>query len=231
MAKRMEAARKLVEPSKVYTVEEAVEIMKKTPAPKFDETVEVAFSFDVDPKQSDQNVRGTVVLPHGTGRSVKVLVFAKGDAERQAKDAGADYVGAEDLMTKIEGGWIDFDSIIATPDLMREVGKLGRVLGPKGLMPSPKAGTVTNDVAKAVREIKKGKVEFKMDKQADIHLGVGKRSFSSEALAANLHALLEAIWRAKPSSAKGRYVESVSVSTSMGPGIRLSPSEGKPSAA
>ncbi len=230
MPKRNQEARKLVEPGKIYTVEEAVEIMKKTPAPKFDETVEVALSFDVDPKQSDQNVRGTVVLPHGTGRSVKVLVFAKGDAEREAKEAGADIVGSEELMAKIEGGWLDFDAIISTPDLMREVGKLGRVLGPRGLMPSPKAGTVTQDVARAVKEIKKGKVEFKMDKQGDIHLGVGKRSFAPDQLIANLRALLEAIWRAKPSAAKGRYVESVSVSTTMGPGIRLNPGEGKPEA-
>ena len=227
MGKRIEAARKLVEPGKHYTVQEAVDLLKKAPAPKFDETIEVALSFDVDPKQSDQNVRGTVVLPHGTGRSVKVLVFAKGEAERQAKEAGADFVGAEELMAKIEGGWIDFDAVVATPDLMRDVGKLGRVLGPKGLMPSPKAGTVTMDVGRAVREVKQGKVEFKMDKQGDIHLGVGKRSFPNEALSANLRSLLEAVWRAKPVSAKGRYVESIVVSTSMGPGIRLDPGEGK----
>lgn len=227
MAKRIKEARKRVDPRKNYAVPEAVEILKKAPAPKFDETVEVALSFDVDPKQTDQNVRGTVVLPHGTGRSVKVLVFAKGDAERQAKEAGADFVGAEDLMAKIEGGWMDFDAVVATPDLMREVGKLGRVLGPRGLMPSPKAGTVTVDVGRAVREVKGGKVEFKMDKQGDIHLGVGKRSFSSEALVANLRTLLEAVWRAKPASAKGRFVQSVTVSTSMGPGIHLDPNEGK----
>lgn len=227
MSKRIEAARKLVEPGKHYTIPQAVEILKKVPAPKFDETVEVALSFDVDPKQTDQNVRGTVVLPHGTGNSVRVLVFAKGDAERQAKEAGADFVGAEDLMAKIEGGWMDFDAVVSTPDLMREVGKLGRVLGPRGLMPSPKAGTVTQDVGRAVREVKQGKVEFKMDKQGDIHLGVGKRSFPAESLAANLQSLLEAVWRAKPAGAKGRYVESVVVSTSMGPGIRLDPSEGK----
>lgn len=231
MPKRMEEARKMVDAAKTYSVEEAVEILKKTPAPKFDETVEVALAFDVDPKQTDQNVRGTVVLPHGTGKKVKVLVFAKGDAERQAKEAGADVVGAEELYAKIEGGWLDFDAVIATPDLMREVGKLGRVLGPRGLMPSPKAGTVTNDVARAIKEIKQGKVEFKMDKQADIHLGVGKRSFPAEALVANLKTLLEAVWRAKPAAAKGRYVESVCVSTTMGPGLRLNPGEGKPSAA
>ncbi|MBI3312326.1 MAG: 50S ribosomal protein L1 [Candidatus Omnitrophica bacterium] len=227
MGKRIEAARKLVEPGKQYTIPEAVDLLKKAPAPKFDETVEVALAFDVDPKQSDQNVRGTVVLPHGTGNSVRVLVFAKGDAERQAKEAGADYVGAEDLMAKIEGGWMDFDAVVSTPDLMREVGKLGRVLGPRGLMPSPKAGTVTQDVGRTVREVKQGKVEFKMDKQGDIHLGVGKRSFPNESLAENLKTILEAIWRAKPASAKGRYVESVVVSTTMGPGVRLDPNEGK----
>ena len=227
MSKRMEEAYKRVELGKSYKLEEAVEILKKTPAPKFDETVEVAMSFDIDPKQSDQLVRGTVVLPHGTGRTVRLLVFAKGEAERQAKEAGADIVGAEELLPKIEGGWTDFDAVIATPDLMREVGKLGRVLGPRGLMPSPKAGTVTNDVARAIRELKQGKVEFKMDKQADIHLGVGKRSFAAEALVSNIRTLLEAVWRAKPAAAKGKYLKSVCICTSMGPGLRLDPSEGK----
>ena len=227
MSKRMETAHQLVELSKTYTVEEAVEILKKAPAPKFDETVEIAMSFDIDPKQSDQTVRGTVVLPHGTGKKIRLLVFAKGEAERQAKEAGADFVGAEELLPKIEGGWTDFDAVIATPDLMREVGKLGRVLGPRGLMPSPKAGTVTNDVARAIRDLKQGKVEFKMDKQADIHLGVGKRSFPAEALVANIRILLEAIWKAKPAAAKGRYLKSVCVSTSMGPGLRLNAAEGR----
>ncbi len=227
MSKRMEAVHQLVELGKTYTVEEAVEILKKAPAPKFDETVEIAMSFDIDPKQSDQAVRGTVLLPHGTGKRIKLLVFAKGEAERQAKEAGADFVGAEELLPKIEGGWTDFDAVIATPDLMREVGKLGRVLGPRGLMPSPKAGTVTMDVTRAIRELKQGKVEFKMDKQADIHLGVGKRSFPAESLVANIRTLLEAVWRAKPAAAKGRYLKSVCVSTSMGPGLRLNPAEGR----
>ena len=227
MSKRMEAVRQLVEVGKTYTVEEAVETLKKTPAPKFDETVEIAMSFDIDPKQSDQTVRGTVVLPHGTGKTIKLLVFAKGDAERQAKEAGADFVGAEELLPKIEAGWTDFDAVIATPDLMRDVGKLGRVLGPRGLMPSPKAGTVTMDVARAIRELKQGKVEFKMDKQADIHLGVGKRSFPAESLVANIRTLLEAVWKAKPAAAKGRYLKSVFVSSSMGPGLRLNPAEGR----
>ena len=227
MSKRMETAYHMVEPGKTYTLEEAVEILKKAPAPKFDETVEIALSFEIDPKQTDQSVRGTVVLPHGTGKSIKVLVFAKGEAEQRAKEAGADFVGAEEMIPKIEGGWTDFDAVIATPDLMREVGKLGRVLGPRGLMPSPKAGTVTNDVARAIRDIKQGKVEFKMDKQADIHLGVGKRSFPVEALVSNIRSLLEAVWRVKPASVKGRYLKSVAVSTTMGPGLRLNPSEGR----
>lgn len=228
MNKRMTEANKGVEKRKIYSVKEAVELLKKAPSPKFDETVNVAMSFDVDPKQSDQMVRGTVVLPHGTGKSIRVLVFAKGDAERAAKEAGADVVGSEDLIPKIEGGWMEFDTVISTPDLMREVAKLGRVLGPRGLMPSPKAGTVTMDVGKAVKEVKKGKVEFRMDKQADIHLGIGKKSFAAEAIEANLKALMEAVWRAKPASVKGKYLRSVSVAPSMGPGIKLDPSEGKP---
>ena len=227
MSKRMTAAQQLVEQGKRYTVREAVELLKKSPAPKFDETVNVAVDLGVDPKQSDQMVRGTVQLPHGTGKSVKVLVFAKGDAERQAKEAGADIIGAEDLFNKIQAGWTDFDVVVSTPDLMKEVGKLGRVLCPLGLMPSPKAGTVTKDVAKAVREVKKGKVEFKMDKQGDIHLGVGKRSFSVEALVENLQTFLEALWRAKPASAKGRYVQSICLSSTMGPGIQLNALEGR----
>ena len=228
MSKRMAEAVKGLEKGKSYSVKEAVELLKKAPAPKFDETVNVAMSFDVDPKQSDQNVRGTVVLPHGTGKAVRVVVFAKGDAERAAKEAGADVVGSEDLIPKIEGGWLEFDAVIATPDLMREIAKLGRVLGPRGLMPSPKAGTVTTDVGRAVQEVKKGKVEFRMDKQADIHLGIGKKSFPAEAIEANLKALMEAVWRAKPASAKGKYLRSVSVATSMGPGIKLDPSEQRP---
>ena len=227
MSKRMTAARKLVEPRKQYKIAEAIEILKQAPAPKFDETVELALAFDVDPKQSDQNVRGTVTLPHGTGKTVRVLVFAKGDQERQAKEAGADFVGSEELIAKVEAGWLDFDAIVSTPDLMREVGKLGRILGPRGLMPSPKAGTVTMDVGRAVREVRQGKVEFKLDKQADIHLGVGKRSFPTEHLVANLEALMKAVWKAKPAAAKGKYVRNAVVSSTMGPGLRLDPTVGK----
>ena len=228
MSKRMQEAYQGIERGKTLSVKEVVDLLKKAPAPEFDETVNVAMSFDVDPKQSDQMVRGTVVLPHGTGKPVRVLVFAKGDAERAAKEAGADVVGSEDLIPKIEGGWMEFDAVIATPDLMREIAKLGRVLGPRGLMPSPKAGTVTPDVAKAVKEVKKGKVEFRMDKQADIHLGVGRRSFPAEAIEANLKALMEAVWKAKPASAKGKYLRSVVVSASMGPGLKLDTAEGRP---
>ena len=225
MSKRMKASYEVVEPRKRYRLNEAVAVLKKTPSPKFDETVELAIDLEVDPKQSDQMVRGTVVLPHGTGRSVRVLVFAKGDAERQAKEAGADIVGAEELMEKIQGGWLDFDVVVSTPDLMKDVGKLGKFLGPRGLMPSPKAGTVTNDVAKAIKEVKKGKVEFKMDKQGDIHIGVGKKSFSQEALQDNVRILLGAVWKSRPASAKGRFIRGVCLSSSMGPGLRLDPME------
>ncbi len=228
MSKRMTAVYEKVDPKKRYSLKEALNLLKTTPPAKFDETVEVALDLEVDPKQSDQTVRGTVLLPHGTGKSVKVLVFAKGEAERQATEAGADFVGAQELVEKVQGGWLGFDVVVSTPDLMKEVGKLGKFLGPRGLMPSPKAGTVTQDVAKAVKEIKQGKVEFKLDKQGDIHLGIGKCSFPAEALEENGRALLEAIWKAKPASAKGRYVRSVSLSTTMGPGIRLDPAEGRP---
>ena len=228
MSKRMTAVDALVDKSKKYSLKEAVGLLKQAPPSKFDETVELAIDLEVDPKQSDQMVRGTVLLPHGTGKKLRVIVFAKGDAERAAKEAGADIVGAEELMTKVQGGWTDFDVAISTPDMMKEVGKLGKVLGPRGLMPSPKAGTVTSDVARAIKEVKLGKVEFKLDKQGDIHIGIGKKSFQADAIEANGRALLEAVWRAKPASAKGRYVRSVCLSSSMGPGIRLEPSEGKP---
>ncbi len=227
MSKRMSAAERLIDRGKRYSIREAITLLKQAPAPKFDETVNLNINLDVDPKQTDQAVRGTVILPHGTGKKVKVLVIAKGEPAREAQAAGADTVGAEELLEKIQGGWVDFDAMVVTPDLMREVGKLGKVLGPKGLMPSPKTGTVTMEVGKAVQDLKKGKVEFKMDKQGDIHLGVGKRSFSEEALEANLRTILEAIWRAKPAGAKGRYLQGVAVSSTMGPGIKLNPSEGR----
>lgn len=228
MSKRMNAVQTLVDSRKRYTLKEAIEILKKAPVTKFDQTVEVSVDLEVDTKASDQMVRGTVVLPHGTGKAVKVAVFAKGDAERQAKDAGADFVGAEDLLEKVQGGWTGFDVAISTPDMMKEVGKLGKFLGPRGLMPSPKVGTVTMDVARAIKDVKKGKVEYKMDKQGDIHLGIGKLSFPAEALEENGRIVLEAIWRARPASAKGRYVKGVSISSTMGPGLKIDSAEGKP---
>ncbi|PIQ81742.1 MAG: 50S ribosomal protein L1 [Candidatus Omnitrophica bacterium CG11_big_fil_rev_8_21_14_0_20_64_10] len=228
VTKRKKAAAALVTPGKAHSLAEAVVLLKQSPAAQFDETVEVAISTDVDPKQADQMVRGTVVLPHGTGKTLRVVVFAKSlQAQEAAKAAGADEVGAEELIERVQKGWTDFDVAISVPDLMRELGKLGKVLGPRGLMPSPKAGTVTPDVARAVKEVKAGKVEFKLDKQGDIHLGIGKRSFSEKALQENGLTLLEAIWRAKPATAKGRYIRSISLSTTMGPGIRLDARQGK----
>lgn len=219
LAKRYKAAVALIDRAKAYTVEEAVATLKQTPGTKFDESVDLAFHLGVDPKHADQMVRGAVVLPHGTGKTVRVVVFAKGEKEREAKEAGADYIGAEDLIEKIQGGWMEFDSTIATPDLMGQVGKLGKVLGPRGLMPNPKLGTVTFDVARAVREVKAGKVEFRVDKAGNVHVLIGKKSFSAEQLAANAMTLVEAIMRARPASAKGQYLKSLTVSSTMGPGI------------
>ena len=219
LAKRYKAAVALIDRAKAYTVEEAIATLKQTPGTKFDESVDLAFHLGVDPKHADQMVRGAVVLPHGTGKTVRVVVFAKGEKEREAKVAGADYVGAEDLVEKIQGGWMEFDSTIATPDLMGQVGKLGKVLGPRGLMPNPKLGTVTFDIARAVREVKAGKVEFRADKAGNVHVLIGKKSFSAEQLAANAMTLVEAIMRARPASAKGQYLKSLTVSSTMGPGI------------
>ncbi len=221
LAKRYKAAVALIDRAKAYSVEEAVATLKQTPGAKFDETVDLVFRLGVDPKHADQMVRGAVVLPHGTGKTVRVVVFAKGEKEREAKEAGADYVGAEDLIEKIQGGWMEFDSAIATPDLMGQVGKLGKVLGPQGLMPNPKLGTVTFDVARAVREAKAGKVEFRVDKAGNAHVPVGKKSFPAEHLATNAMTVIEAIMRAKPASAKGQYLRSLTVSATMGPGIPL----------
>jgi len=219
LAKRYKAAVALIDRAKAYTVEEAIATLKQTPGTKFDESVDLAFHLGVDPKHADQMVRGAVVLPHGTGKTVRVVVFAKGEKEREAKEAGADYIGAEDLIEKIQGGWMEFDSTVATPDLMGQVGKLGKVLGPRGLMPNPKLGTVTFDVARAVREVKAGKVEFRVDKAGNVHVLIGKKSFSAEQLAANAMTLVEAIMRARPASAKGQYLKSLTVSSTMGPGI------------
>jgi len=190
---------------------------------KFDETVEVAIRLGIDSKQADQQIRGTVALPAGTGKKVRVLVFAKGDKPKEAESAGADYVGAEDFVEKIQGGWTDFDVAVATPDMMGVVGRLGRILGPRGLMPNPKAGTVTFDIAKAVKEIKAGKIEYRTEKAGILHAGIGKASFTEEQLLANLTALLEAVVRAKPAASKGQYIRSITLSTTMGPGIKVDP--------
>jgi large subunit ribosomal protein L1 len=221
VSKRYDRAAAMVEPGREYSVEEALGLLKEMPGTKFDETVDLSFRLGVDPKHADQMVRGAVVLPHGLGKSVRVAVFAKGEKEREAREAGADIVGAEDLVEKIQGGFIEFDTTIATPDLMGQVGRLGKVLGPRGLMPNPKLGTVTFDIARAVREAKAGKVEFRVDKAGNVHVPVGKRSFSAEHLIANALALIEAIIRAKPASAKGTYLRSLTVSTTMGPGITI----------
>ena len=215
---------KLIERNKLYDPDEAVKLAMETAKSKFDETLEISVRLGVDPRQADQQVRGAVVLPNGTGKKVRVLVFAKGDQAKAAEEAGADYVGAEELVAKIQGeNWFDFDVVVATPNMMGVVGRLGRVLGPKGLMPNPKSGTVTMDVAKAIAEIKAGKVEYRLDKTAIIHCPIGKKSFTAEQLTENLNALMGAIVRAKPAAAKGVYLRSVVLSSTMGPGIKVNP--------
>jgi large subunit ribosomal protein L1 len=204
-----------------YSIEEAIPLLQKVKFAKFDETVEMAMRLGVDPKHADQMVRGTVVLPHGLGKSKRVLAIAGADKQKEAQEAGADHVGGEELVDRIQGGWIDFDAVVATPDMMRAVGKLGKVLGPRGLMPNPKTGTVTTDIAKAVREIKAGKVEFRVDKTGIIHAPIGKMSFASQSLIDNAHALVDSVVRAKPSAAKGKFLRSVTLSSTMGPGITI----------
>ena len=221
VSKRYDAAAAKVAPDKQHSLEEAIGVLKAMPAAKFDESVDLSFRLGVDPKHADQMVRGAVVLPHGIGKSVRVAVFAKGEKEREAREAGADTIGAEDLVEKVQGGWMDFDTAIATPDLMGQVGRLGKVLGPRGLMPNPKLGTVTFDIARAVREAKAGKVEFRVDKAGNIHTPVGKRSFSEQNLRDNAMALIEAIVRAKPAAAKGVYLRSLTVSSTMSPGVPI----------
>jgi len=219
--KKYQEAAKLIDRDATYEAAEAIELVKQAAKAKFDESVEVAVRLGVDPRKQDQNVRGVVVLPHGTGKTQRVLVFAKGDKLKEAEAAGADYVGDTDLINKIQQGWFEFDVCVATPDMMSEVGKLGRILGGKGLMPNPKAGTVTNDVTKAVQEIKAGKIEYRLDKAGQIHAPIGKVSFDSAKLADNLKALIDALNRAKPSAAKGVYLKNISISSTMGPGARL----------
>jgi len=221
-SKRFKKAAALVEQKTIYPLDRAVALLKDMPPVKFDETVELSASLNIDPKKTDQVVRGTVMLPHGTGKVRRVLVFCKGEQELVAKNSGADYAGGAEFIDKIQGGWLDFDVVVATPDMMRDVSKLGRVLGPRGLMPNPKAGTVTEDVAKAIEELKKGKVEFKMDKLANIHFVIGRRSFQPQQLAENGRVAVQAIVRARPSAVKGRFINRLSLSSTMSPGILVS---------
>ena len=222
--KKYQDSVKLVEKSKFYDINEAMDLITKTAKAKFDETVEAHIRLGVDSRHADQQVRGAIVLPHGTGKTKKVLVFAKGEKAKEAEAAGADFVGAEDLVQKIQKeNWFDFDVVVATPDMMGVVGRLGRVLGPKGLMPNPKSGTVTFDVTKAVEEIKAGKVEYRLDKSNIIHVAIGKVSFGGEKLAENFNVLMNAIIKAKPSAAKGQYLRSVTVTSTMGPGVKINP--------
>jgi len=226
MGKNYIESAKLVDKVALYTPAEAMELAVKTAKAKFDETIELAVSLGVDPRHADQQVRGAVVLPHGTGKTVRVLVFAKGEKAKEAELAGADFVGTDELVDKIQKeNWFEFDVVVATPDMMGVVGKLGRVLGPKGLMPNPKSGTVTFDVTRAIAEIKAGKVEYRVDKTSIIHVPLGKASFGAEKLVENFHALMEAVVKAKPAAAKGQYLKSVSVSSTMGPGVKVNQSK------
>lgn len=220
-SKRFREIAGLFSPDQTYSFEEAIAILKKCPSVKFDQTMEISLQMGVDPRKADQQIRSTVSLPNGTGKTLRLVVFAQGDKAKEAEEAGADHVGTTELFDKIKNGWTDFDAVVATPDMMREVGKLGKVLGPRGLMPSPKAGTVTADVAKAVTELKAGKVEFKLDRHGVINLLVGKMSFEADQLLENVQTLVSAINRAKPAAAKGQYIKSCSVSSTMGPGLRI----------
>ncbi len=220
-SKRIREIAKATDVQRTYRVKEAIDILKKCPTVKFDQTVEVSLKLGVDPRRSDQSVRGTVSLPNGTGKTMRILVFAKGDKVKEALDAGAEYAGHEELFEKVNGGWTDFDAVVATPDMMRDVGKLGKVLGPRGLMPTPKAGTVTTDVVKAIQELKGGKIEFKLDRHGVINNGVGKLSFDADKLVENIQAFVNAIQRAKPASAKGIYMKSLVISSTMGPGLKI----------
>jgi large subunit ribosomal protein L1 len=225
VAKKRAAALAKVDREKVYPLQDGIALMLETQSAKFDETTEVAVNLGVDPRHAEQNVRGAIALPHGTGKTVRIVVFAKGDKEREARDAGADEVGADELAKKINDGWLEFERVIATPDMMSVVGRLGRVLGPRGLMPNPKVGTVTFDVGRAVREQKAGKIEFRVDKAGIVHVPFGKASFGADRLRENLLAVLEALVKAKPASAKGNYLKKISISTTMGPGIKVEAAE------
>jgi large subunit ribosomal protein L1 len=223
--KKYRDAAKKVEPAKVYGLLEAVGLLKEMAYAKFDETVELSMKTGLDPKKSDQNLRGTVLLPHGTGKKVRGLVFAKGEKEAEAREAGADFVGSDELINKVSEGWVDFDVAVATPDIMSQVGRLGKILGGRGLMPNPKTGTVTFDVAKAVRESKSGKIEYRLDKQGNLHLPVGKKSFPPEKLGENARQVMAEVLRAKPASAKGTFIKSITLSSTMSPGIRIALTE------
>lgn len=221
LSKRMKAASGQFDREKTYSLEEAIGSLEKFPKVKFDETVELHLSLNIDPKASDQTVRGTVVLPHGSGKKVRIACFCKGEIESKAREAGADFVGAEELIDKVAKGFMDFDVVVASPDMMKDLSKLGKILGPRGMMPTPKAGTVTVDVARAIKDVKSGKIEFKADKQGGIHVGFGKRSFPKEKLLENVMRLLEAINHAKPPSVKGNLIKNTSLSTTMGPGLKV----------
>ncbi|MFH1397860.1 MAG: 50S ribosomal protein L1 [Candidatus Omnitrophota bacterium] len=220
-SKRFKESQKLVDKNQVYSLKEAIACIKKVATPKFDASVDVHFSLNIDPKKSEQMVRGTVLLPHGTGKQVRVAVFCKGEFEKLAREANADLVGSNELIDKVAGGFLDFDCVIATPDMMKDLSKLGKVLGPRGLMPSPKTGTVTNDIVKAISDVKKGKVEFRVDKQGGIHLSVGKVSFSEDKIFENASCVISAVNEAKPSTIKGKFVEGLSISSTMNPGFKL----------
>jgi large subunit ribosomal protein L1 len=222
-SKRYKAATEKLDREKLYPLEEAVSLIKDMDEAKFDESVDLAINLGVDPKHADQMVRGALVLPHGTGRQTRILVFAKGEKEKEAQEAGADIVGAEDIAKKIQEGWLDFERVVATPDMMGVVGRLGKILGPRGLMPNPKLGTVTMDVGQAVREQKAGKVEYRVDKAGIIHTAIGRRSFEASQLVENAAALIDAVVRAKPAASKGVYLKKISISTTMGPGVHLDP--------
>jgi len=223
--KRYRALLEKIDTTREYSLDEAIELIKELSTASFDETVELSAKLGVDPRKADQMVRGSVILPHGRGKSVKVLVFTRGDEEKEASEAGADYIGFQDLITKIKGGWLDFDYVVATPDAMSEVAKLGRILGPRGLMPSPKTGTVTKDVGRVVRELKKGRIEFKVDKTGNVHIPVGKVSFEPEKLKENIIAFIEELFHLKPANLRGTYIRSIYLSPTMGPSVKLSVSD------